>query len=232
MKAFDDLTHDELVALDDAAISFYIDKACAEEGVPLLPPTAPVPPVIAAIDKRVTHYIVSGLRFASEADARAVQSAIAATTSRRSLVYMGSYRWQDPQHDAPAEDEVTINLERVFDADGAAAEKAEKERTSERKAAFDAAKKEYDAALSGRDNVATNIRGTVNEAHRLQHKRDRLMAEYERYIPLANGDEQVAKRFLQRAHSDARQVLPSLFPDGWNDEPAKVEPAVAETIPF
>lgn len=232
MKPFDDLTHDELVALDDAAISFYIDKACAEEGVPLLPPSAPVPPIVATIDKRVTHYIVSGLRFTSEADARAVQEAIAKATSRRTLVYMGSYRWQDPQHDAPAEDEVVVTLERVFDADGAAAEKAEKDRTSARKAEFDAAKKEYDAALSGRDNVAAQIRGTVNEAHRLQHKRDRLMAEYERYIPLANGDAQVAKRFLQRAHSDARDVLPRLFPDGWNDEPVKVDAVVADTIPF
>lgn len=227
MKSFDDLTHDELVALDDAAIAFYIDKACAEEGVPLLPPTAPVPPIVATIDKRVTHYIVSGLRFANESDARAVQAAISNTKSRRALVYMGSYRWQDPQHDAPAEDEVTITLERVFDADGAAAEKAENERTGERKAAFDAAKKEYDAALAGRDNVAANIRGTVNEAHRLQRKREHLMAEYERYLPLANGDDQVAKRFLQRAHSNARDVLPNLFPDGWNDEPVKAVPTEA-----
>ena len=231
-KAFDNLTHEELIALTDEQIQFYIDKACAEEGVPLLPPSAPVKPDVVVVPKTVTHYVVAGVRFLVESEARAVAAAINRSQSRRALVHMGTYRWSDPVHDAPEQDEVLVTTEQVFDANGAAAHKAETDQKADRLKAYEDAKKAYDAALTGRDNVGQSIRATVSKAWRLESRRQELLREYDRYKPLANGDELVAKRFLQRAHGDAREVLPSLFPIGWNDEPARAADAQPEEVAF
>lgn len=223
-KPFDSLTHEELISLSDAEVNFYIDRECAEQGVPLLPPSPPVSPDIQIVPKTVAHYAVAGVRFLAESDARAVQAVINSAKSRRTLQYLGTYRWSDPQHDAPDTDEVQVTMDMVFDADGAARFKMETDQKADKKAAYDAAKKVYDQALTGRDNVAKGIRSTISSAWRLESRRQSLMSEYERYLPLANGDAVVAKRFLQRAHGDAREVLPDLFPEGWNDEPRAPEP--------
>lgn len=234
MKPFDELTHDELIALDDTAINYYIDRACADEGVPLLPPTPPEQPKIEQIEKSVVHYTIAGLRFLDEADARSVEAAIAATKSRRTVQTLGTYRWNDPTHDAPETDPIIVGMDRVFDVDGAARQKAETDRTADRKAAYEEAKKTYDSALNGRENVSRHIRNAVSAAWKLEHRRRDLLHQYQRYIPLANGDELVAKRFLQKAYSDARDVLPGLYPDGWNDVVrAMPAPEVeAEAAPF
>lgn len=227
MKPFDDLTHEELIALTDEQVNYYIDRECAEAGVPLLPPTAPVQPTIEQVSKSVTHYMVAGLRFLSEQEARRVNDAIRTAGSRRTTQYVGS-RWSysGPMHDVPDESEVTVSIEHVHTPDEAARQQLANEQKADLKSAFETAKKDYDSAVSGRENVAGRVRAVVSSAWTLERRRQRLLSEYERYLPLANGDEQVAKRFLQRAHGDARQVLPTLFPDGWNDEPA--QPAAPE----
>ena len=229
MKAFETLTHDELIALDDTQIDYYINRACAEAGVPLLPPSPPVQPEVAHIDKPVTHYIVAGIRFSDEKDARQVEAAITRCQSRRTLQYLGGgYHWQNPQHDAPADDPIVVSMERVFDAAACALQKADDDAKKAKKEAFESAKKSYDAALTGRENCARDIRSTISAAWKLENRRRELTREYDRYLPLANSDATVAKRFLQKAYSDARDVLPNLFPAGWNDEPAKE--AEAETV--
>lgn len=227
MKPFDDLSHEDLIALTDEQVAYYIDRECAENGVPLLPPTVPVAPEIASIEKRAIHYVIAGLRFADEQDARNVERAIAATKSLRTVQHVGGqYSWSGPTFDVPeTEDRPVVTIDRVFDAAGAAAQKAEDDAKATRKAAYETAKKEYDAAVSGRENVARSIRSAIASAWTLENRRQRLLSEYERYLPLANGDGLIAKRFLQRAHGDARDVLPHLFPDGWEDEPVRHAPA-------
>lgn len=236
VKAFDDLTHDELIALDESQINFYIDRACAEAGVPLVAAIPPVPPEIEQVRKTVAHFVIAGLRFADEADARKVAAAIADGASRRDLQYVGGqYRWSAPQFDVPAEVEApAVTTDYVFDAPSAARQKAIDDEKGDKKKAYEVAKKEYDAGIEGRERVAQNIRSTVSKAWALEHRRRRLLEEYQRYVPLANGDEQVAKRFLQRAHADARDVLPELYPATWNDEPARAVDAQedASGIPF
>lgn len=232
-KPFDELEHDELIALDNEQINYYIDRECAEAGVPLLPPTPPVQPQIEQIAKSVTHYVIAGMRFLNASEAANICKAIQSAGSRRTTQYVGS-RWSysGPQHDAPADDEMAVSIDYVHTADEAARQKAANEAKAEIKAAFDSAKKEYDAAVEGRERLAERVRSTVGSAWKTERRRQSLKAEYERYLPLANGDEQVAKRFLQRAHSDAREVLPALFPEGWNDEPARAADAPVEELAF
>lgn len=233
MKPFDDLTHEELIALTDEQVNYYIDRECAEAGVPLLPPSPPVQPEIEQFPKDITHYIVAGLRFLDEREARSVLDAIRNTKTRRTTTYIGS-RWSysGPIHDAVDESEQAITIEHVHTPEMAAKQKLANETKADLKATFDAAKKTYEEASSGRETVADRVRRAVSAAWKLESRRQVLLSEYDRYKPLANGDETIAKRFLQRAHGDARQVLPALFPDGWNDEPAKPEEVEPAGIPF
>lgn len=231
MKAFEELDHNELISLTEEEIQFYIDRECAVAGVPLLPPSPPDPVEIPQIEKSITHYLVGGLRLTSRDEAEQLAALIGKLKTRRSLKYLGSrYSYKDPTHDAADPNEYTIGQERVFSMSEAAAQKAENDKLGQRKASYDTAKKEYDAALTGRMNVGEGIRRIVDDAHSLQYRRQRLLAELERYRPLADGNEHIALRFLARAHREAPDVLAHLFVGVELDPPMAANPAEEEVI--
>lgn len=215
MKTFNDLTHDELIALDKTAILRWIDQTCAEEGISLLPMVAPAAPNFEPIEPEVEHFVVSGLRFGMESEAVAIRDALAACTSRRQTAKYG-WQWMNPDHDSPDNERPEVSRVRVLSAQQAAEKFEEIKQRDKAKAAYEAEKQAFDRIVDARERIVTFVRGHVESANSLEWQRERLRSDFRRYVDLANGDERIARRFLLKAHSSADSTAPDLFPRGWN----------------
>lgn len=202
--AFDDLNDDQLNELDQDAIEWYIDRACADDGIKLLPPAPPEPPTIRTVPKSVLHYVVVGLRFSDEGAARRVSAALNAEADfRRALEYVGKRRWSGPQHDTKEElTDSPVQIERVHTRQEAEEQDTIETRTADAKTAYDTAKKAYDEVYQQRSNVARHVYNRISAAHTTIARRESIRREHERYIVLAGGDPVIAARFLWKAYGE------------------------------
>lgn len=213
---FDDLTPEQLTALTPEQIAYYIDLACAEAGVKLLPPR---PQLVSAAPAPhdVTHFCVSiNERFTDRAEAEAVVEAVRRAHSRRDKKYAGGrYSYSGPTYDTPAIDTESalpsVTTDTLYSADLFAREKDRITQASEQKERFEKATKEYNEIEEKRERIGSPILSAINEAHDQQRRRRRRLEEFDRYVELAKGDRETAARFLAAAHSDAKDVAPELF---------------------
>lgn len=223
MKPFDELTEAELLALNETDVQRYIDYACAEEGVPLLPDAAPVAPNAEAIADDLTAYeIQSGLLFTRREDAEKVCELLQAM-QRGSTRYISgpSYRQAFEPDNFP----VSITPRRLLSHEKAANLRAVIEKVEREKKAYETARTEYDNTAKARNNVAGGIYERIEEVKTRQARRETLMREYMRYLDLASGIKSIALRFLKSARPDAEELLPDLFAP----EPAQTGRAYALT---
>lgn len=227
MKAFTNLTEQELVALTEEDIRRYIDYACAENGVPLLPALPPEPPVVAFEPDAKVYSVGHYLHFTSVEDATRVMEAI------KSSRLIDTDYLSTPAHItslaiANRQPRIAIDVQDAFSQDKAAAIKRDLADAKIAQDIYDRAKKDYDGAVNDRQAYESDIRDAVAAAWDTHRKRESRRADYERYLSLADGNKQIAARFLDNAHRDARVLLPDLFiveaecVSAQADEPASV----------
>lgn len=211
MKRFEELTDAEVRALSDDQVEYHIDLACAEAGVPLLPPPPGPAPEKPDAEPDVDVFSVGEMHFRTASDAEAARAAIA-TFPRYDLVY----NYTSPRYEKrvmPADDVLQVQCARHYSPErweqvrGAleAYDRAKKEQEQEMK--------EYREATRKRDAIAEDIRGRIAAAWAAERRRELLRGHFERYLQLAGGDAVVAARFLLNAYPDARDVLGDALPD-------------------
>jgi hypothetical protein len=203
MKRFEDLSDEEVLALDSGKIDFYINLECAHEGVPLLPP-APVAPEKDDVKGDVEVFKVPETIFATKEDAERV-AALATLCKRLTWGYVPGPRFDRivNQTDEP----VHVANERTFTPSGWDLVKTVAERFHAENEAFKKEKAEFEKALVARGRVSREIMGRVERVQAVERRRQRMMVLYNKYIDLADGDRKLAAKFLTQAYSEAPELL-------------------------
>lgn len=203
------LTDEELAALTEEQIERYIDLACAQRGIRLLPPEPKKPELTAEPLPDVTLFKVGSWYFTDENEARALLDLLYKSTSMvdKEWTEVGKYRLSK---DSPLESWNAPKLERssaysrsLYAEYEAIFEKNERERE-----AYEAKRKEYDEILRQRAEVESEILTAIQDAVARINKRERLQKEFQRYLDLAEGDRRVAMRFFRDAYPD--EEIPSV----------------------
>lgn len=202
-KRLVDYTGEELAnisASEPEQIEDIIDYECACKGVRLA--TLPKEPVMPdGSDQDRTVYQIGGLQFTTQADALRVLEVCKSST----LVEFGyasaanwSYKIYVPltkdNYSYPTVEEVHLySVERW--------EKVRKDllEYKAKKEVYDEEKKEYDAAREIRIGFSDALYAKIQEFRNKEQRRERADALFTRYIELADGNHDIAERFMSNA---------------------------------
>jgi len=208
MKPFDELTDAEILALTDDQIDYYIDRTCAEEGVALVPPTAPPAPTKPPIENDVSAYKVAGVILTSMGEAERLRDVLRTMTSRVEVGYGGGRHWR--QIAKPVTDPIDVDPVSYLSERRAAEQNEAIIAFEEAQKQYQTDKAAYDKAVEGRERVGAHIQSEVRRVRREDYERQELLREFDRYVALADGDRRIAWRFLCRVRSRAEALLPDL----------------------
>lgn len=224
VKRFEELTHADLLGLTTEQVDYYVDRACAEEGVPLLPESSPVPPPGDHPVPHRTFYCVrsvSGLLFDDPAVAEQVADVLSQVRRYR-LESIPGRDWRNhEQYAKPVGDRETTATVKHLDEHLYETHRLRVEQYEASRADYAEARTAYDAAVQKRLEVFRRVAGFVTAAQALERRREALRAMFRRYVELAAGDIETAQRFLRQAVPDAEEACPELFGPG--EEPRLVE---------
>jgi hypothetical protein len=202
MKRIYDITDAEVLALTDEQINRFVDIECANEGVPLLPdyPVAPEYDDEPAPD--ATVYGVSGVSgyFANQEQALSVIAALAGCE----IVSVG---YGSPKviksRESWEEKPSTLTEVAAWSESGYDAQREVIENNKRKKAEYDSLLSDYRSALDKRNKTSSAVYSHIEEIRATESRRQVLAREFDRYKELADGDADIAVKFLLAAHDDA-----------------------------
>lgn len=206
IKAFDLLTDDELCALTDEQIEYYKDLACAERGVALLPPRPGAAPEEPQAEKDLTIYTVGGLMFEKREDAEKIAE-LANSLERMKLDYVHGPSYQKIA--VKKNDQETIDSESYYSAARWQEVRSAVEAYERKKREWNEDVKAFDEANRKRRNETSYIEERIELARERKVKRERMAKVFDRYVELADGDEEAAWKFMTEAYPDASEYLES-----------------------
>lgn len=207
MRAFEDLSNEEILALTDEDIQRYCDLACAQEGAPLLPPEPGEKPVKPDHEPDVPVFSAGGEYFLSQEVALGVAEAI---NAGRPVTWDYAGGWPHKRITGTKEYAEAVAASRFFSAAKWEEVKGEILAHEEAKTRWEKEKKEYDEAVKARSRVTEWIWDKISEVREAERQRERFTSLLTRYLDLADGDEVVARKFLFDAHPEARDFLEPL----------------------
>jgi len=205
MKRYTDFTDEELLTITEEDLSALVDLECAISGVPLLPAA---PEYVQEVDVApdTTVYEVAGFYFEERGAADRVANVI---NEQRPLQVTCDWQLDRCRHvDGYAGSGAVVKAEQVLT-------KATHERTRNarmeykaKKEAYDKLRKEYDRIVSMREECAENVYRAVERARTERSRRELAEGNLQRYIQLADGDEEQARKFFDAAYPDLVVYLP------------------------
>jgi len=195
------LTREEVVALTDEQIKRYVDYACAEQGIKMFP--APIPPINPfSLEKAELGYKLPE----GYVKDRGTIDAITALLAKTTMFSLGYDHGWEYKYLTPVDVRDVASDRFYLKADLDSAKDGLRKYTDE-KAAFEKHNEEYKKAESARRAIVDEIYGHVWEVQREARKIEELKARAEEYKAIANGNEELAKRFLIKAYPEAEQLL-------------------------
>ena len=200
MKRLADLTKVELASLSDQEVNDLIDLECAHASIPLLP-DAPVAPTKAELLPDLAMYQIDDLSFLSHEDATKV-AALVATMDRVEPHYIpgpGYEQYAKPISKGTYPD---IATKRIYSGTAALGQGSLLVQQAARKKEYAEAKEAYDELVEKRGDVVNGVHEAIREAQREYARRSFLMAQYRRYLKLADGNGEIALGFLCDAYED------------------------------
>lgn len=206
MKAFHELTADEVLALDETRIAYYVDLACAEAGVPLLPPDPGSRPAAAKAGKDVTAYAIDDVYFADAGDAAKV-AGLVNSLPRLSVRYVSGPGYERVAEKTSAP--VVVKPEAYYTPETWGALGALVNAANLAQKDHDKAVAERSEISRKRDDASSSVRERIDEIRDERREFERYSAEFSRYLELANGDAEVAGRFLAKARPAWAKYLPT-----------------------
>lgn len=196
---FDNLNDEQLMNLTPEEVEYYTDLACAEEGVPLLPPCPVKPDDSGRPMPDVQVWEVGEFRFTNRTDAERVRDFIE-VLPRCTWEYVSGPRYDKLVK--PTTDPVKIESEMHWSRDSYDANKAYLIEASRKQKEYEADKAEYDEVAKKRARIAEWINDTIAAAWERKNQADRILAEFNRYATLAEGDREMALKFFFAAYGD------------------------------
>ncbi len=209
MKRIDEMTPDELMVLaeDLNLLERTVDYECALEGVPLLPPEPVVPDPPEGVADLNYWRVSFEVHLAEKEQALALCEVVDQWRSRamRTQSVGGPYSYGGPWTPVPVEQDAPLASPaptKLWSAQHYAEHKASQEAYASEKSEYDRDKALYDKAAKDRHNVERFVRNAVEDVASERHEKVRAAEEFKRYVPLANGDKEVALAFYLKAHQD------------------------------
>lgn len=207
MKAFDDLTNEELVALSQEQIAHYKRLEAAEAGV-VLPGPEPVPFSEQRPSQDVVLYTVMGCKFTSREKAEELQRFL---MERQACLVETDYNWQMGSHAHYVkgfEGELAITESSVYSAKRYEELREQINGYSQRKKVADEARAEWQKAKNGFDKCVEWVDGKVSEARARIWKEQENQRRFNEYLELAEGDSRRAWQFFTKANLELVDFRP------------------------
>lgn len=216
MKAFEDLTNQELAALEQAQIENYLEIALMQEGV--LRPVEPTPVLRPAFNPPISMTVFGikqegnwrepAFHFVNEADALAVAQMPMATvdseySAPRSDIKYGSH--------IVSASVVPVKVASEGDYKKAiAGTKVAQSLFSD----YEKSKAEFDKDMRAVDNIACYITDKISDARSDKWRAEEVCRTYAKYVELANGDKEIAMNFMEKPFTEERiETAREWFPD-------------------
>lgn len=206
MKPFEDLTDDEVLALSVEDVGRYCDLACAEHGIPLLPPEPGVKPRSSALEPDVATFVVPETEYRSREAAEAV--AAEAMKHARVAWNYAEGKWTHRVLVGDTIEEVTVSRRSLFSPLHYNAMRESIDSTEKALRVWETQKQRFDKILRDRDNATAGIRERIEEAAQTRDEREDALREWKRYLSLADGDERLARRFFLKVRPGDERHLP------------------------
>ena len=211
IKRLEDYTDAELVNLTEEQVLDLIDLECGYEGIQLLP-TLPEHPKKENLNKDFEVWEVPAMTFANNADAIAV---VAASAGKSHVIehYVPGPGYQKYGR-INTDHSVGITSKRIFSHNHYKEIETRLKQYESTKQDYDRAKEEYDKISKTRSSIIDSINEAISEARTTAQRLSRLEQASLRYLTLAHGDKEIAKRFMLDAYSANADAIEEHF-DQW-----------------
>jgi hypothetical protein len=210
MKRFDDLSKAEIAALSYEDVGRYINLACAEEGIPLIPdlPARPVPPEIVP---DLEYYQIAGVTVKTMEDAEVIQKAYNRIVTYDRIWNKASgdyhvYSITERRYDDPTR----ITTIKALSDSLYAQKQKEIEEYKTAKTEYERIEKNFSSIKKQRESTEQFFWDAYREAVEWQRERDQRKKVFAQYLSLADGNVEVAWRFLVKAHPHTEEDYPDL----------------------
>jgi hypothetical protein len=196
MKTIYDLSKEEVNQLEFEQVERYIDIACAEKGVPLLPPDVPIEPKLEKPAKDTCIYKVGNFKTLTIEDASKILEVLGSiklveTTYDYNAGYDNNYIVANKTVDLPR-----IEQESVYSLELYNKVKSDLQKHDIAKKQYESERKTYNEAVKTRQDVADKIWEYVREINEEFQQKEYLTKEYIRYLDLAEGNHATAMNFF------------------------------------
>ena len=205
MRPFDQLTTKELGDLTEDQIQYYCDLACAERGVPFLPPE-PTGPERPDADQTMTLSQLSGGYRDFFMSAEHAAEIMELVNSKQLYKSEGSdpYKYAKPigpdDYNYPK-----LTTESFLSANDAATLKDEIAKYNTVKSEYDSLSREYRDIRKKRQEETEFIRDRINEARETLRRIATAGTDFNRYLELSENNPTVAMNFLLKANDFLRE---------------------------
>jgi hypothetical protein len=203
MKRYSEMTPEELVALTDDQVRRLIDIEIAFAAIK--PVEVPVEPTLeaAGITASVIGYKVGELVFLDEKDARAV-AALPVLKEAYSYGISYNHRWLEPS-ECKVEKAAFYKQEDVLRIGSALKE------NESRRNVYDKQKSDYDEYLRKTTDISSGVWRAVKEARDKLAEIEAAKRAYQKYLGLADGDHQIARKFFQDAFKSYEELVETVL---------------------
>lgn len=208
MKKFNEFTTEELANLTDDEIEQYEKLICAENGIKML--DRPVEPVSDVDEtKNLEIFRVNGfggyLHFTDMDEAKTVMNCLKNLNTIGTTRYFADRKYfevgtEKDYNNRPVD--ISISSEMVYTKDKAIEIENALKGYKEAKKQYDADLKEYNEAYEAKKEAIKEFEELYEKACHIMHYRQTLTRIFYRdYLPIAEGNEQIAMDFLKKAYT-------------------------------
>jgi len=211
INRLEDYTNAELVNLTEEQVLDLIDLECGYEGVRLLP-LLPKAPIKNNLGEDWEVWDVPAMTLADKKDAAEIV-AFALGKSHIITHYVSGpsykkYGQIDPNH------EIGITSKKIFSLDHYKTIDAQLQQYESLKQDYDKLKSEYDEISKARSKIIESVNNAISSARSAAQRLSQLEQASLRYLTLAHGDKEIAKRFMLDAYSTNADAIEEHF-DKW-----------------
>jgi len=201
MKRYEDLTHEEWIALEEADIERFIDIEIAEAGI--MPISCPTMPTLEdeGIVKSEVAYDIGGLLLKNEEDATKVATMQHFQTSYDYSAGGYDYQWLDPVLEKKVSKKLfykQVDVVRI---------KEILQRNKSKRDEYDGRKSKYDKYLQSTGSIRDAVYSVYYEARQLEGEYKEAEKVFIKYRGLSDGDDKVAMSFFSNTYKDRPDIL-------------------------
>jgi hypothetical protein len=203
MKTIREFERDEILALTPDELEDEIRKVLAEDGIKQLPPSPKEPECLKEKPAKDAWRVNAGeMIFESKEVAEKVAAFISEQPRMETYYLAGHYDYGGPEGIKPvdSENEVEARPAKYWEPAQYDTYRSVIKAHREAKSAFDKERESYESIKRGQEDVRTEIEKIVKNARQEKWDEDRFKDRLEEYEKIADGDRDLAWKFLCKAH--------------------------------